>query len=66
MRTDCGIEDINSVGPIIIEGFIHNIPTIALPFVMSDLVCNMVLHCRNESSIRPGTGRYWKRQRVFF
>jgi hypothetical protein len=53
-KTHCGVEDVNAVCPIVVEGFIYDIPGVALPLVMCDLVGDVVLQSSNEGCICPG------------
>jgi hypothetical protein len=42
-ETNCGVENVNTVCSIVVEGFIYDIPSIALPLVMCDLVGDVIL-----------------------
>ncbi len=53
-ETNSAVEDVNAVCPIVVEGFIYDIPGIALPLVMRDLVGDVVLQGSNEGCICPG------------
>jgi hypothetical protein len=50
------IEDVRTVCPIIIEGFVYNIPSITFAFVMRDFINNMVLKSCNQGCICPRVG----------
>lgn len=64
-KTDGRVEDINSVGSVIIQSFVYNIPAVALALIMRDLVRNMVLHGSNESRISPRARSYCNYQPEF-
>jgi hypothetical protein len=49
-----GVEDVNTVCPVVVEGFIYNIPGVALPLVVCDFVRDVVLQSSNEGCICPG------------
>ena len=53
-ETNSTVEDVNTICPIVVEGFIYDIPGIALPLVMCDLVGDVVLQSSNKGCICPG------------
>ena len=54
-ETNSGVEDVNTVCTIVVEGFIYDIPGVALPLVMCDLVGDVVLQSSNEGCICPSS-----------
>lgn len=53
-ETHGGVEDIYSVSSIVVERLVYDVPAVALPLIMCNLVCDVVLHGSNESCICPG------------
>jgi hypothetical protein len=47
------VKYIRSIGAIVIESFINNIPRVALPFIVGHLILNMIFQDCNESCIGP-------------
>jgi hypothetical protein len=58
--TDGGVENIYAVGSVIIEGFVYNIPCVALPLVMCNFVCDVILQGSNECGICPCPRSDWR------
>lgn len=48
---DGSVEDVLAVGAVFVEGFIHNIPVIALAFVVGHFVRDVVLHDIDEGGV---------------
>jgi hypothetical protein len=59
-ETNSTVEDVNTICPIVVEGFIYDIPGIALPLIMCDLVGDVVLQSSNEGCICPSSRGYLK------
>lgn len=47
-ETNSGVEDANAVCPIVVKGFIYDIPSVAAPIVLCDFVGDVVLQSSNE------------------
>jgi hypothetical protein len=52
-----GVEDVNPVGAIVIEGFIDHVPGVALALIVGDLALDMGLQRSNKGGVRPGARR---------
>jgi len=47
------VEDVRPICPVIVESLVHNVPSVALPFIMCHLILDMVLQGRNKRCICP-------------
>lgn len=55
LGADGVVEDIRSVGTVVIEGFVHDVPGVTLALVVGDFALDMSLHSSNQSFVRPCT-----------
>ena len=58
-RTDCGVEDVHSIGSVIVEGLVYDVPCVALSLIMRDLVRDVVLQGGDECCVCPGSRSDW-------